>query len=245
MSEAEAERKKHLCQPTSPCPNGTIILTHDRATKLLPKLCGRWNCGQCGPRRARRLRHRLSQTAPTRLLTLTLRADASVSPADQLRKANAAWSILWRRYRRKFGERARGYAKIVELTRAGTPHLHIIADVPYIHHTALSAAWKELTGSFIVDIRKVERRKGIAGYLTAYLTKALDVPPGMRKWSSSKGWVPPEPSPELEPGELAPRATFAAVRTDLIAAAYLERGYFSHDGWLYPPEWPVPIPRPG
>lgn len=171
---------------------------------------------------------------------MTLRADASAAPEEQLRKANKAWSILWRRYRRKYGDRAAGYAKIVELTKAGTPHLHIIANVPYIHHTALSAAWRELTGSFIVDIRKVEQRKGIAGYLTSYLTKALDVPPGMRKWSSSKGYVPPEPPPELEAGEIPPEARFTPVDALSVASAYVAAGYRTVNGWLYPPEWTFP-----
>jgi len=230
-------KRESLCQTTATCPNGTLVLQHHQATLLLPKLCGRWNCKTCGPRKARRLRVRLEQTAPTRLITLTLRADPTVSPEAQLRKANRAWSILWRRYRRQFGEAAVGYAKIVELTKAGTPHLHIIANVPYVHHAALSASWRELTGSFIVDIRRVRQRKGIAGYLSSYLTKALDVPPGMRKWSSSRAFVPPETPRELEDGEIPPCVTFTAISADSVAASYVLSGYTSHNGWLYPPEW--------
>lgn len=230
----------NLCEHTTPCPNGTIVLLHDRATLLVPKMCGRWKCQTCGPRKARRLRARLVLSSPTRLITLTLRADPNVPAAEQLHKANRAWSILWRRYRRQFGERAVGYAKIVELTKAGTPHLHIIANVPYIHHTALSAAWRELTGSFIVDIRKVDDRRGVAGYLSNYLTKALDVPTGMRKWSAARGFVPPAPLRELEPDEIAPVASFQPVSADNLARTYLERGYRSVDGWLYPPEYAFP-----
>jgi len=224
-----------VCQTTSSCPNGTLVLQHHQVTKLLPKLCGKWSCPSCGPRRARRLRSRLNRTTPTRLITLTVRADASVPAAAQLARANKAWSILGRRYRRKFGTRAIGYAKIVELTKAGTPHLHILANVPYIHHTALSAAWKELTGAHIVDVRAVKRERGIAGYLTSYLTKAMAVPTGMRKWSSSKGFVPPETPRELEEGELPPEVTFSPVAADFIAASYIQAGYTSHDGWLWPP----------
>lgn len=227
-----------MCQTTSSCPTGTLLLQHHQVTKLLPKLCGKWNCPSCGPRRARRLRRRLNQCTPTRLITLTLRADASVPAAVQLAKANKAWSVLWRRYRRKFGTRAIGYAKIVELTKSGTPHLHILANVPYIHHAALSAAWRELTGAHIVDVRAVKRERGIKGYLTSYLTKALDVPPGMRKWSSSKGFVPPETPPEREPGELPPTVRYSPVSADFIAASYIQAGYTAHEGWLWPPEVP-------
>jgi len=236
-------KREDLCHSTRTCPNGTLVLQHHQATLLLPKLCGRWNCKACGPFKARKLRRRLERTAPTRLITLTLRADPRATPEAMLRKANRAWSILWRRYRRQFGDRALGYAKIVELTKAGTPHLHIIANVPYVHHAALSAAWRELTGSYIVDIRKVRQRKGIAGYLSSYLTKALDVPPGMRKWSSSKGFVPPEAPRELEDGELAPCVKYSPVSADFIAASYVQAGYIARNGWLFPPEaektWPL------
>jgi len=235
-AKVTGRKRELLCDDTKPCPNGTLILQHDLATKLLPKLCSRWRCQTCGPRKARRLRTRLERTAPTRLITLTLRADPRATPEAMLRKANRAWSILWRRYRRQFGDQALGYAKIVELTKAGTPHLHIIANVPYVHHAALSAAWRELTGSYIVDIRKVRQRKGIAGYLSSYLTKALDVPPGMRKWSSSKGFVPPEAPRELEDGELAPCVKYSPVSADFIAASYVQAGYTARNGWLFPPE---------
>jgi len=185
-----------MLELTPSCPKGTILLSHPGAVKPVPAFCAKWNCPECGPRKARRLRSRLSLTNPSRLITLTLRHDARVSPADQLRIANRAWSILWRRLRRRFGARAVGYAKIVELTKQGTPHLHIIATVPFIAQTWLAAAWNELTGSFIVDIRRVKSSRGISGYLTAYLTKALLVPPGMRKWSAARAYVPPEPPRE-------------------------------------------------
>jgi len=149
--------------------------------------------------------------------------------------ANHAWSILWRRLRRKHGKKAVGYAKIVELTKAGTPHLHIIANVPFVAQTWLAAAWKELTGSFIVDIRKVDSRRGVAGYLTAYLTKALEVPTGMRKWSAARGFVPPEPARPLEEGELPPYARYADVSTAAIVEELLAIGYRFQGAWLIAP----------
>lgn len=157
--------------------------------------------------------------------------------------ANRSWSILWRRYRRKFGPRAVGYAKIVELTKAGTPHLHIIADVPFIAQRQLAAEWRALTGSYIVDIRKVRGRDGIAGYLTSYLTKALEVPAGMRKWSAARQWVPPDPPAQREPGELPPEARFANQSTAAIVAAYVAGGWTFSGSWLIPPVNAHPTPR--
>jgi len=158
--------------------------------------------------------------------------------------ANRAWSILWRRLRRKHGKRAVGYCKIVELTKAGTPHLHIVAQVPFIAQTSLAAQWKQLTGSFIVDIRRVDDRRGIAGYLTAYLTKALEVPPGMRKWSAARGYVPPEPARELEEGELPPFVSYARVSADAVVEQLLCLGYRFEGAWLIAPTPTLEEPAP-
>lgn len=218
------------------CPNGTLLLNLDQVVRPVPSYCGKWSCPSCGPRKARRLRKRLERTRPNRLVTLTLRPDPSLTPQDHLRIANRAWSIIWRRLRRKHGNAAVGYAKIVELTKAGTPHLHIIVSCPWIEQRWLSAAWQHLTGSFIVDVRTVKARKGVSGYLTSYLTKALAVPPGMRKWSAARGYVPPTPERELEPGEIPPTAKWHRSTPMRIAATYLSQGY------TYVGEWLVPAP---
>jgi hypothetical protein len=172
------------------------------------------------------------------MITLTLRPDPNLTAREQLAVANRSWSILWRRYRRKFGPRAVGYAKIVELTKAGTPHLHIIAEMPFIHARALSADWQRLTGAFIVDIRRVKSQRGVAIYLSSYLTKALAVPEGMRKWSAARGFVPPLPPHELEEGEIAPVARFARASLDAVVQSYMDAGWLESGGWLISPDPP-------
>jgi len=203
--------------------------------KPIAAMCGSWKCSDCGPRKARRLRKRLLATTPTRLITLTLRHDPTLSPRDALAVANHAWSILWRRYRRKFGNRAVGYAKIVELQKNGTPHLHILAEMPFIHTRALSADWQRLTGAFIVDIRRVKSQRGVAKYLSSYLTKAMAVPDGMRKWSAARGFVPPTPAQELEEGEIAPTGRFVRASVDAIVESYIAAGWLDSGGWLIAP----------
>lgn len=223
------------------CPSGTILLSHPSAIRPVPSWCGKWNCHSCGPRKARRLRARIAQTHPTRFLTLTLRADPSRSAQELLALANHAWSILWRRFRRRFPSSQLGYAKIVELTRAGTPHLHILVECPFVPQRWIAAQWRELTGSFIVDIRAIKSRRMMANYLTSYLTKALDVPAGHRKWSASAHWVPPAPKAELAAGEIAPHGSF--VRSDLenVVASYVAAGWRESNGWYISPELSVPL----
>jgi hypothetical protein len=224
------------------------VLTQGPAAYLTPARCQRWACNTCGPRKARRLRHRLAQTRPDRLITLTLRTNPDRTATEMLATANQAWSILWRRLRRLHPSKTLGYAKIVELTRAGTPHLHILVSAPYIAQAWLASTWEELTGSYIVHIRRVISTKPIAGYLTAYLTKALQVPPGMRKWSASRGYVPKEQPCLLEDGELPPETSYRPADIENIRAALVASGWTTYQGWLINPHIRTapnaPISRP-
>lgn len=194
--------------------------------------------------KARRLRGRIAKTNPSRFLTLTLRPSPTLSASEQLALANHAWSILWRRLRRLHPNARLGYAKIVELTKQGTPHLHILVESPFLAQRWLSQQWRELTGSYIVDIRKVKSRRALTGYLTAYLTKAMQVPPGHRKWSSSKGWVPPLEEKELEPGELKPNAHYFSAAVAEVRMGYFLAGWRPMNDWLIPPQWALQSPPP-
>lgn len=228
-----------MCQDTRRCPNGTIAVTADRAVKLIPAFCGSWSCSQCGPRKARRLRGRIARTNPSRFLTLTLKPSPGQTASQLLAIANRAWSILWRRIRRRFPHARLGYAKIIELTKAGTPHLHILVESPYIPQTWISAQWRELTGSYIVDIRKVGSRRALVGYLTAYLTKAMEVPKGHRKWSASARWVPPEEEKPLEEGEIPPSARYLGAHLAEVRIGYVLAGWKTWGDWLVPASWNV------
>lgn len=80
-----------------------------------------------------------------------------------------------------------GYIRVQEYTKAGKKHLHIILRGKYIEQSYLSAAWSEIHGASVVDIRKVKNlnSKGdIAGYLAKYIGKESC---GHLSWSW--GWV--------------------------------------------------------
>lgn len=223
-----------MCNQNPRCPVGTILLQHSLAVKPIPARCGNWACRECGPRKARRLRKRLMLTHPQRFLTLTLKASAAQSPGETLDLANKAWSILFRRLRRKFPTHDLGYAKVVEVTKAGTPHLHILLTCPYVAQAWVSNQWRQLTGSYVVDIRKVKSPRMLNGYLTSYLTKAVSVPPGRRKWSGSKAYVPPEPPRELADGEIPPTGRYMPASLAEVTTSYLLAGWRELHGWLQP-----------
>jgi len=64
-----------------------------------------------------------------------------------------------------------GYVKVVEFTKRGLPHLHVLMRGPYVPQWRLSEMWGEIHLSPIVDVRAVRGQVGAARYLAKYLGK--------------------------------------------------------------------------
>jgi hypothetical protein len=192
---------------------------------LAPSRCRRWACPDCGPRKARKLAKRIQQTKAQRFITLTIRPDPARTPEAQLDRLTAAWRTIFKRLKREHHGKALGYVRIVELTRRGTPHLHIAYIGPYVPQRRLSAWMNELVGSPIVDIRRIKTEAGLARYLAKYLTKAHETLASRRKWSASKHTLPPEEKPQLEPGELRIEWKWLRGDQDHVLAQFLTSGY--------------------
>lgn len=61
------------------------------------------------------------------------------------------------------------YFWIIELTKNGYPHIHIIFD-RYAHWKIINAIWRGVTDSYITYIKQIPS-SAVAGYLTKYLTR--------------------------------------------------------------------------
>jgi len=77
-----------------------------------------------------------------------------------------------------------GYFKVMEYTKRGRPHLHVIVRGPWFAQSWLSQTWAEIHLSPIVDVRRVKGAMGVAGYLAKYLGKDLS-----SRYSWSWDWV--------------------------------------------------------
>jgi len=144
--------------------------------------CGLRCCPRCRETHAARTRTALGRflalVPRNRLSMITLTLQHSQQPLceqidhlyDSFRRLRA--SRLWKEHRPK------GYA-VLEIERNEDrqewhPHLHLLAETPYMPHAALRDAWTVATkGATIVDIRRVNRRsvERYQRYLTDYLTK--------------------------------------------------------------------------
>lgn len=175
----------------------------------MPIFCMSWDCPRCFPYKAALLREKILAGKPTKLITLTLRFDPARSVADTaafLRKSHAKLAC-W--LRKTFGPYQ--YLWVMELQKNGTPHLHIAVRSAYIPQAQLSRKWKEITGSPIVDIRKVRNSRHTAFYITKYMLKGAPLTAatldGSRICAASKGYLDPAPDedPDAQPRPMSTR----------------------------------------
>lgn len=180
---------------------------------------------------------RIGLTRVDRFVTLTVRFSPYVPTVMQLDSINHAWRLLYKRIKRRFPNAQFGYVKVVEFTKKGTPHLHIALQGPFIHQRWLSRQWQELTGSSVVDIRKIQSERSLARYLSKYLTKSKTTVRHRRKYAASRGFLPPLPDDRDDVEAVRPSWNWSPGRVDSVRASLLTSGWQEFGDWLIePPE---------
>lgn len=200
-----------------------------------PAYCQRWACENCARKKSRKLAARIERTTAKRFITLTIKPEPGRSRQEELDLLNRAWRTMWKRIKRAQGPKAKGYVRIVELTKAGHPHLHLAVDCAYIHHSTLSAWMAELLDSPIVDIRAIKTQAGLARYLAKYLTKSSEAVACRRRWSQSARFLPQPETDPLTEGELPLQWSFLRVDHETYLIAMLSQGYQLFRGVLLAP----------
>jgi hypothetical protein len=169
---------------------------------------------------------------PQRLITLTGRRRDGESAGDCRGRLGTALVRLTRRIRRRGWTHE--YLAVWELTRAGTPHVHVLQRGDYIPQRWLSAAWARLTGCPVVDIRQITSARAAAGYVTKYGLKGAEETQAVirprRLISRSRKWV--VVTTPYERADEAASMVWAITRTTLLGA------YGCLERMGYRPEWP-------
>jgi hypothetical protein len=161
---------------------------NSRATRFHRVNCKCWKCSYCGPRRAKRIKHAIRETAERlqlrRFLTLTL--DPSKIEGDPVRYLNGAFAKL-RVYLRRHHGGSLQYIRVLEFQKNGNPHFHILID-RWIEIEWIRKAWVAVGGGFMVDIQLVDVHR-VSRYLSKYLTKELlmSAPLRSRRVTTSRG----------------------------------------------------------
>lgn len=151
--------------------------------------CRSWTCPDCQPVRQRQLVAQTMRGAPTVFLTLTIRRTEAETPNDAAKKLVDAW----RKTRRKFMALKKikhlPFLAIVEATKAGWPHLHIMLRNVWIDQKWISAEMDALIGSPIVDIRKIDNPGRASGYVAKYAGKAAHKFGNAKRYWRSKDYL--------------------------------------------------------
>lgn len=185
-------------QPASDCPTPIYMAVRGKnennaGNRILKLPCNQWKCPVCGPKKAFKLRKRLKKatfSSSKYFITLTLKINND-SLKENTVLINKAWDIALKRIRRihPFIK----YFKVLEYTKKGMPHLHIITDVR-LTKKYLKTIWYDITKtSFIVDIGKLRQKS--YNYVLKYALKIHDaknssdfvIPKGHRFYSHTRG----------------------------------------------------------
>lgn len=98
------------------------------------------------------------------------------------------------KYQGKKGE----YLTVMEATKLGWPHMHVLTTRTWIDQAWLSNLWKTLTGAFIVDIRRVTNQGHAAAYVSKYLGKAPHRFLHCKRYYFTRGYIQrSEPAPKI------------------------------------------------
>lgn len=146
--------------------------------------CKRWGCRYCGERKTVAFGFRVSDAQPNRLITLTIATKSWSSPREAFDGTKRMVTRLAIKLRRDHGEFE--YFKVLEVTKKGWPHYHLIVRSSYIPQPKISNEWNRLTGAHIVDVRKIKKPSDVYFYIVKYLSKQKYIPWTDRRVSWSK-----------------------------------------------------------
>ena len=114
-----------------------------------------------------------------RLITLTTSEESWAAGKNIQRSFRALVMRLRRR------SMCTGYVRVIEFTKAGLPHYHVIMRGRYIPQSYLSRLWQAIHLSRVVDVRAIRRKGSAASYLAKYLGKD---PRSRYSWSWDWVW---------------------------------------------------------
>jgi len=154
------------------CGQWTLVKDGGEERRAKPLPCRSWHCEYCAPRRKSQLQALAASGDPNRFITLTINPAIGTSQEARLKILSHAWKVIIKRLRYLHPQQPIQYLALVEATKNGEPHLHILYRGPYVKQSLLSAAMEEIAASPIVDIRRIRGLREVIRYVAKYVTKA-------------------------------------------------------------------------
>lgn len=211
------------------CGEHTLKIDIANAAYLHRLRCRRWTCDDCMPARLRQLKRIASSGAPTKFVTLTWDASQPHTPDQAARVLVRAWRNVLQRAKRRGMIDDCQFLAVFESTKAGYPHLHILARMDYLPHRWLSAAMQRYAASPIVDISAVRSTRHAAWYIAKYVSKGPAKWEGCKRYWRSRGYT--TDTSQLDDGRPLIDATAArwTCRPEHLADAFAAAGWHVED----------------
>lgn len=171
------------------CGSQTIAIASEGKARAFPLRCRSWGCPNCAPMRRRKLIADGIAGKPNRFITLTVNPNWYDSPAERGLALSRAWRDYVREFRRLHPRRELQYLAVLELTKRGEPHLHIVTRSGWIGQRELSAHMLKTMGAPIVDIRQVRGHQAVAQYVSKYISKRNIKLGTLKRYWSSQNYV--------------------------------------------------------
>lgn len=167
---------------------------HEGVVSLLR--CKRWSCDLCQDWNRRRVVALARRGQPNCFITLTVNPARYATPDEAAHDLKRGLVLLKRRIAKRYPSKKFSAMCVFERTKAGWPHLHILARAPWIAQKWLSDQMADLIGAPIVDIRKIQDQGRAAKYVSKYVGKDPHVFAHCKRWWRSHdydqddGWKP-------------------------------------------------------
>lgn len=154
------------------CGERSLVKYDGRDRTVASLTCRSWTCPDCYDGRKRRLMAECQAGAPSTFLTLTSRVRDDVTRDQAALELTRAWRLIRLRLMRRAGLKKLPFIAVMEGTKRGWPHLHILLRSIWLDHRLISAWMDELTSSPIVDIQRIDNRRKVNAYVAKYCSKA-------------------------------------------------------------------------
>lgn len=204
----------------------SVIVNHGiEEAQAVTLKCRSWTCELCQPDRKRDLIALAKGGRPKVFITLTVNPARSADPVARARVLVKAWRLIVKRAKKRHGYKKLPYFCVFEATKAGEPHLHILADVPWLDQKWLSRQMADIAGAPIVDIRKIRSPSHIAHYVAKYIGKAPQKFGTLKRYWYTRGWEVDPYKPEPQPGCWS--SAWRIEKTDLATL----QAEWEYQGW--------------
>lgn len=162
---------------------------------------------------------------PTTFITLTSNPHSNNLPCDRARALVDGWRTLVKRIKKTFRYDRFEYLVVMEATKRGEPHLHILCRAKFIPQKWLSDQWADIVGAPIVDIRKIRSASMAASYVAKYIGKDPHKFGTLKRYYRSQRWrAPPAAKPDAELWRGAETRVLRSA-PHIIVAVWLSAGW--------------------